>query len=471
MKYNSYYTRGFYLSKKKRVDSFLEGWSCLYIGGYVFQFHPKTSFQVAQGSTGETSVVIIGLPADLEDINAGPQKITNTSLNLLENNGFDAFQKYIAYLGGRFIAVTIKHSRNIIVMPDCHATYACYYTEKNGGAFSSHINLLGTIENLDINEVARAIVNSPEYKAPGGKYYPGLMLPYEKALTLFPNCQLENQFHSSIIKHKRFYPFPNLDLSYNSSKYDLILKFKNLLLLNIKSIVKDQTFYVSLTGGMDSGVTLSSIIKGSLDRKAKAFTYFNSSAVTNEAVNDVISASRRAFSSNIPHKVVDLKPLEIGSSFHKMYTKTFRYGARFPSLARAYYEELPHDALSLVSTCSETGTVFYQERKEKDISAKLLSEKFSNSEIKKNKNLLESFENYIEHSDFKHSSLKPFDFYDIFYWEHRNAKWASLWYAEADLSHFTVVPFNQRGIIETMLSLPSEDRRNKLILEKSLIDF
>ena len=151
-----------------------------------------------------------------------------------------------------------------------------------------------------------------------------------------------------------------------------------------------------------------------------------------------------------------------------MYTKSFRYGARFPSLARAYYEELPHDILSLVSTCSETGTGFYRERETKNISADLLARKFSESEIRKNKTLLESFESYIEYSNFRECSLGPLDFYDVFYWEHRNAKWASLWYAEADLSHFTVVPFNQRNIIEVMLSLPFEERLNKIILKESL---
>ncbi|MCH4225950.1 MAG: hypothetical protein LKF64_13240 [Alcaligenes faecalis] len=471
MEYNNYFTRGFYFSKKRRIDNCLEGWSCLHVGGYVFQFHPKTSFQIAQSSSGESSVVIIGLPVDLEDFSARPEKIANKSSNLLESDGFEKFQRYIAYLGGRFIAIAIKHAENIIVIPDCHATYACYYTEKNGGAFSSHINLLGKVEELNVNETARSVVNSTDYKAPGGKYYPGLMLPYEEALTLLPNCRLENQFQSSIIANKRFYPFIDLELSCSLSKKNLVSRFNYLLYSNIKGIVKDQDFYVSLTGGMDSGVALSSIIKGGLDKKAKAFTYFNATSVQSTAIKDVMAASQRAFSSNIPHKIVDLKPLELGSHFHQMYSMSFRYGARFPSLARAYYEELPHDILSLVSTCSETGTCFYSGRPEKNISVDLLAEKFSNSEIKKNTIVLESFEKYIEYASFKSSLLGPLDFYDVFYWEHRNAKWASLWYSESDLSHFTVVPFNQRGIIETMLSLPFEDRLNKYILQESLVNF
>ena len=184
--------------------------------------------------------------------------------------------------------------------------------------------------------------------------------------------------------------------------------------------------------------------------------------------HDLFQASERAYKAGIPHRVVDLKPLDATSSFHKMYSKSFRLGARFPSLAKAYYEDLPHDILSLVSTCSETGTVFYTERSNQNITPELLASKFSPSKIKDNPDVIKSFEEYIEHTMFTEEKLGGLDFYDVFYWEHRNAKWASLWYSEADLSHFTVVPFNQRTLIELMLSIPLEQRASKELLKRSM---
>lgn len=472
MEYHSIYSRGFYLSKKKRTDDILSSWACFYVGGYVFQFHPKTSYYIVQSPAGNESIILVGLPVDLDDISARGQEIASKCACFLEYKGFESAQKYVAYLGGRFLAFIVKHDESLCVIPDCHATYACYYTEDNGGAFSSHINLLGKVEGLEVNERARIIINSPEYKSPGGKYYPALMLPYVNVLTLLPNCRIDNCVDSSKIDSKRFYPFLDIDFNHGESKDDLVYRFKSLLDLHISGIVKDRDFYVSLTGGLDSGVAFSSIIKNDhLKSKAKAFTYFNASSPSEGAIKDVMSASSRAFTYSIPHKVVDLKPLEIASQFHQMYTLSFQYGARFPSLARAYYEELPHDILSLVSTCSETGTVFYQKREISEITPEILAEKFSRSEVRKNKDVLESFSNYIEYADFNKEKLGPIDFYDAFYWEHRNAKWASLWYAEADLSHFTVVPFNQRDIIELMLSLPFEDRKDKEILKLSLAGY
>ena len=309
MNHDSIFSRGFYLSKERRSDDVLKDWACAFVGGYVFQFHPKTSYYITQSTFGDKSIIIIGLPVDLENINARGQEVTNKCSHILETSGFECAQRYVAYLGGRYLAFFISHNENICIIPDCHATYSCYYTEKNGGSFSSHVNLLGKIENLNVNETARSIVNSPQYISPGGKYYPALLLPYENATTLLPNCRLENSLESSRIINKRFYPFSDIDLAPHLSKKELIFNFKQLLSLNIKGIVGDRDFYISLTGGMDSGVTLSSVINEGLNRNAKAFTYFNASAINTESVKDIMSASDRAFSNNIPYKVVNLKPL------------------------------------------------------------------------------------------------------------------------------------------------------------------
>lgn len=468
LNYESFFSRGYYVTKKSSNENVLKEWSSLLVGGYRFKFHPKTEFYISQASGEEEYVVFVGKPTCIENPSYSSHEICCKSAKILNDHGFNSFLHYVAYLGGRFLAFVIRNEVSLKVVPDCHATYACYYSDVDGGSFASHVNLLGLVEGLPVNEKARSIVNSSEYKAPGGKYYPALMLPYEKALTLIPNCYIENSYSSGVTYSFRFYPFSNTELHKDLSKSEIIRKFQCALLANLRGIVKDQNFYVSLTGGMDSGVALSSIINSELKSNAKAFTYFNASSPTEGAIKDVMAASGRAFSSGIQHKVLDLKPLDMSSTFHRMYSRSFKLGARFPSLARAYYEELPHDILSLVSTCSETGTAFYRNRDEKEISPEVLANKFSRSAVCKNRDVIESFSDYIDYTQFDKSSLGPIDFYDAFYWEHRNAKWASLWYAEADLSHFTVVPFNQRNIIELMLSLPLKEREEKDILESSL---
>ena len=55
------------------------------------------------------------------------------------------------------------------------------------------------------------------------------------------------------------------------------------------------------------------------------------------------------------------------------------------------------------------------------------------------------------------------DWHDMFYWEHRNSKWASLWYSEVDMTGFAIVPYNDRKLIEMMLSLPLEHRLSRTL--------
>ncbi len=465
MNYEQVFTRGYFVSTDELREPNIAEWTKLELGGYYFYLEEKTEVQV--WTIENKSVVILGLATDLENINDSTRTIAKKTCQFFFEEGADEAIRYIAYLGGRFLAFIIDHHYKIQVIPDCHATYACYYSTCGNVLLASHVNLLAQTAEKEVNDTARNIVNSPDYVSPGGKYYPALMLPFKGCSNLFPNNKLVSLFADKKIKSERFYPFNDTQVNVTPLERRTVNEFNKTLGANIKAIVKDRKFHISLTGGNDSGVTLASIIRERLVSQTKSFTYFS---IANASVmsHDLFQASERAYKAGIPHRVVDLKPLDATSSFHKMYSKSFRLGARFPSLAKAYYEDLPHDILSLVSTCSETGTVFYTERSNQNITPELLASKFSPSKIKDNPDVIKSFEEYIEHTMFTEEKLGGLDFYDVFYWEHRNAKWASLWYSEADLSHFTVVPFNQRTLIELMLSIPLEQRASKELLKRSM---
>ncbi len=75
------------------------------------------------------------------------------------------------------------------------------------------------------------------------------------------------------------------------------------------------------------------------------------------------------------------------------------------------------------------------------------------------------FEQYIRATEFTNDRIGAYDYHDLFYWEHRNSKWASIWYSEIDLSHRVLLPFNSRALIELMLALPFPERRDKVLLK------
>lgn len=461
------FKRGFYISSKALEINVpgVSDWNSINIDGFFFGHHEKCNFFHSKNNGySKYSHVFFGYPTDIDNPEYSPETIGEFSLYTLIEHGFEAYEKYIAYLGGRFLSVLINSKESqVVIHPDCHATYSCYYHRHGEDiVFSSHVNLLQQMFDLKIDETAAEIRKSKNYIAPGGKYNPGLLTPYENICLVFPNCKAEFNNIEKKFSHKRFYPFVSEGKVVNNNR--CASDFPDLFEAHIKSIVKDNEFYISLTAGLDSRATFFASKNVSNINNIKSFTYFRGEKSSPSMIKDLVVASNLAFSICVPHKAVLVKDISYSSDFHKFYSEVFRRCARFPSLARAYNEELPHDILSLISTCSETGMAFYKKRDEKVITAELLARLYTPSSINKEKVVIDCFEDYISYVEFNSDRLGWLDPYDAFYWEHRNGKWASLWYSEADLSHFSVVPYNQRGVIEAMLSAPLVDRKEKRLI-------
>ena len=73
---------------------------------------------------------------------------------------------------------------------------------------------------------------------------------------------------------------------------------------------------------------------------------------------------------------------------------------------------------------------------------------------------------YAEFTEFSEDKIKGFNFYDLFHWEHRLSKWASIGYSEYDLSVSTALPMNSRRMIEAMLSVSEAHQFDKSIYEE-----
>lgn len=462
--YNNLFARGFVVQAEPLVSDYIKTWSYEAVGSFHFYFHKQTQFSRQKSKINDFEMVFVGLPIDINNTHATSTEIANNCIEIFDREGPDGLLKYIAYLGGRFVAFILQKDL-IQAIPDCHATYACYFSTVGKFIAASHSNLIAKIKQYQPGKAA-AMLNHPDYNEPGGKYFPALLTPYDEVKQLFPNCKLTYDSFDNNIKHERFYPLSFSNCSPENTVDESYKLFEDAFCKHLHGLTVGRQFYLSLTGGLDSRVTLAGLSRLKALNACTAFTYYRPENPTNESINDAFIASKISSDLRVPHKLVRLKAIDYGSEFHKMYSMSFAHGARHPTLARAYYEELPHNILSLVSTCSETGTVFYTHREDTEISAALLAKKFTTSKLQSHPSLIHEFDNYINFVQFTKTNIANLDFYDLFYWEHRNAKWASLWYSEADLAHFTVVPFNQRSIIEALLSLPLSERQNRSILKR-----
>lgn len=463
-KYERYFSRGYFLASRRMVHAALANWRVLRLGSKYLYLDPLTEVDVAylNSESASAAVAIIGMSVDLE-VEPG-QSLLNAAraVGAYSSGGEAGLLRYLAYLGGRFVAVLEAQEGSTMIIPDCHATYSCYVHQPSPSEFfaSSHSNLLGAVFELGPDDEAQYIMRHPDYVEPGGKYYPACLTPYSRVSPLFPNCVIRWQ-PGTWYTHRRFYPFP--DHSLLQQPEDAPAQFRKSFESHVRRIAWFRNVGISLTGGLDSRVALAALGTVSNLSNHFSFTYYRPSP-TAAMAGDLFAGSWLAARLGLRHQAVHLEAVDYACDFHRMYQVSFGRGARHPALARAYFEQLPHDFISLISLGSETGTMFYRERDAVEVTPEVLAEKFTMSAINRDPVLIRSFERYIEYTEFRVDKFLGLDFYDLFYWEHRNAKWASLWYSEADLAHFTVVPFNQRKIVEAMLSLPSGARRSRAIL-------
>ena len=456
--YSEYCPNGFLLCKQN-VDI---KWEYKSFGSYYFYYSETTEYHIH--TQNDLQVLVIGNAYDL-NTNDKNRRITEIIAEKF-NNSFNDTVEYITYLAGRFLII-LRNGNNLSIFPDSHCTYACYWSDKIKNVFTSHLQIFKDYWKIETNEILSSIMNHEDYISPGGKYFPATLTPLQNIYPLIANCFISH--HEDNTEHKRFYPHISLHEKYKGYNKDIIyLLFKNYLLNYFKNIYEPNNTYISLTNGLDSRAILSIALMANL--KVDTFTYTKFGGDYPHYEKDLVGASKCATHAGYPHFILFLPQLDYGNDFYKMYSKTFSLHARFPVLAQAYYQQLPVKSNVLISTISETGTVFYAERSEKNITPEVLAQKWSTSKIHTNGLVLEAFDEYIDYTEFHLSKLYDFDFYDLYYWEHRNSKWANIWYQECDLSHKVILPFNCRLINELMLALSFEDRKSKYLLNRLIKD-
>ena len=450
--YTEYCPGGFIISPHT-LSEYPQNWDAITF--FNFTIYCSKSTKINHVFKGKKGVAIIGDSYDL-NIKNDDQNFILEKIFFKLHNSFEEALEYIQYLAGRYLII-LYDDEALFVIPDSHCTLGCYASQEKE-IVVSHFQLAKDYLHLAINELTQQIMKSPDYIAPGGKSLPALLTPCDDLFPLIANCYLMKKDNQKFM-HKRFYPTISLQEKFKNftddQKYEI---FKETLINYLKLSYKPGISYISLTNGLDSRSVLAAAILAEL--KYDAFTYTREGKLS----KDALGASRLAYYTGYPHFLVILPTIDYSSQFYHLYRRNFSLSARFPSLAQAYYEQLPDHASVLISTISETGTCFYKDRKETEITASLLAKKWSYSKINKSESVIKSFENYIEYTQFFKDKILDYCFYDLFYWEHRNSRWANIWYQECDLSHEILLPFNARLINEIMLSFSEKKRREKYIL-------
>lgn len=461
--YQNTFHRGYILGDINSIASAPPEWPRIKVGAINLAASPALKVTSAQGNSHPYSVTILGKAFSTDRKLNNQTEIAHDLLNSLQSKGIAGIDERIEELGGRFVLVC-QDEKTCRIFVDPMASLSAYYTKKDGRlVVSSHSALVAeAVDNLSSEEKSW-IMQHPDYESGGGKYLPGLIFPHDTCLTIFANHCLNVCLKDYSRKQVRVYPRKQLSQLSIEEATDI---FINETRFQLESWLKDtKPTYLALTAGRDSRALLTVGLDLLQDYGVTCMTYHFFEKNNPFTLKDLKKANQLAEKSRLPFKLVDIPPALTGKSMAKLYNTTFPTWARFPTLASAFYHQLAADSNLIIGIGGGIGTGFFRKREGATIDARTLAKKFSNSKVQNDPKLIATMQDYIELTEFSESAINGFNFYDVFHWEHRLSKWASIGYSEYDLSTSTALPMNSRRMIEAMLSVPESDQFSKAIYE------
>ncbi|AOZ71951.1 hypothetical protein BK816_00470 [Boudabousia tangfeifanii] len=465
--YKNYFSYGFFLSKQ--AAQFLpENWRTEFIHDYFLQYDPRLEVEVRKTTQGHKALILLGVAFDVKNNLKSSSEVADIAISLIpDNNDWTSFNEFIAWIGGRF-SVFAWNDEDLVVHVDPCGTIPTYYSANTSDTgskdltFSSHTSLLATASGEVSSERKKWIVNHPDYINPGGKEMPGLVLQHDVAQMIFPNCFLK--YSKGEYEHKRFFPSePLKELTVSEATDIFIDEVRFAMEVWFKQRKK---VYFPLTSGGDSNAILDISLDIAKKHDFIPVTYHFFERNSENTYKDLIKANQTCVDLRLPQLVIDISPLSGGTPMASLYNTTFPTWARFPSLANSFYHNLDPDSVLAISLGAEIGMVFYQDRTAKELTPEVLATKFTYSKANEDPKLIQCFRDYIEYMEFYPERIFNYDFYDLFYWEHRMGKWGASLYSEYDLATRAFQSLNSRRAFNAMLALPIEERVNKSIYKE-----
>ncbi|USQ76318.1 hypothetical protein [Ornithinimicrobium cryptoxanthini] len=451
------------------------GWPVHKLGSLTYHLHPRTRLHAAVRDGGPGRVVILGHPVDVRAGLGDGDLICEDVLDSWTDQGLDAAVRHLAYLGGRWTAfldavVAPGEPGRVTVVPDCQATQAVFYSTYKGVALGSQPALVAQAVDTGPDEAAQRMWDAlRKARRTGVIFHPGTMTTHEGVLPLVPNHLLRLSVAGAAVsvEHERFWPFQ--DRVERTDTRAVTSEFIDYFREHTRLLCDFGTPVISLTGGMDSRTSLAAALPH-LHEDSFTFTYFNprDGLTKKGAADDVFEANAIAFGVGVQHRVLRWRRPRRGSAFDEIIARTYPVQRASTGAAHAMWADLPHDIIHLQSIGAEVGTTFFTKRPEGPITADRLLEIVSTRADLGQEMARAAFGDYLDYAQFTHEAIRGYDPHDVFYWEQRMGKWGYQKFQDGDFSHRMLLPFNDRGLIELMQSLPYPQRESKVLLHALL---
>lgn len=438
---------------------FFGKWKSEQIGKYRLLVNPKQKYTMV--SQSECTLVLIGHAYNPFQMVSEEVDILNSLIMKIKNDQAYFWNEFNE-LTGLFTLIMLKDEK-VYVVGDPTGMQTTFYTYQNGKIYiSSHTNLLGDLLQLEWDPYIKRLSKYPFFHLLGN-YLPGNLTQFKEVKRLVPNHFICFDDKGEIVVERFFW----LKKS-KKSKDEIVNEVSRLLHNNMQLISeKWKNPAISLTGGCDSKTTLAC----TNDMYSK-FSYFSYTSSEAEDI-DAKAASMICEAMGLEHKIYKIPQVD-SELTHIDETRAlllWNTGNIIPInendvRKRRLFADTEEFDVEVKSWASEIGRAYYSKRfagrrnfgKKPTPRACTTLYKFFLHNRKLVKETDEIFKTYLKEY-FEQADDRCIDWQEQFFWEFRVSSWNGLVITGEHRYSFDItIPYNNRYILEMLLSVPIKDR-------------
>ena len=246
------YARGYLLTSFPAAAP-KPSWRSVSAAGLHLSFDPANTFATADakpwwgvGNKRAATVAILGYVLDTGTWRDDPSWIASSAAAALAKSE-TALLDLIDAWSGRFLLIFRAEGRTRILTDAC-ALRSAYYTFRNGLCIASHARLAADTVGVGPSPLVEESLSDPRWLGSVGQF-PGAATPFEDVWVLTPNTLIDVE-----ARHvRRFFPRAPLPSLSSDAAAEIVAP---LLAKSVQTVSARHSCVASLTGGIDSRVTL-----------------------------------------------------------------------------------------------------------------------------------------------------------------------------------------------------------------------
>lgn len=418
-------------------------WQHQNVGDFHLYAHPDIELCVT--SDANTTLALVGYIID-------PYHPETSNIDILKNlmaiaHSFEKVTDALSSLSGRFVLI-IKNSQDLWLFHDPCGLRSIYYTEHQGKLLAgSQPNLLKHVMPIEDETRLSSYLQSTYVQANREHWIPSGCSLYDQVNHLVPNHAL----CVSTMKQKRYWPKKAIC----EESLDVVTA-KAADLLSKLMIAGNKRFKLALplTAGWDSRMLLSASKSISSQMYFYTLQYRN----LNANASDIKLPNQLLSLLGLHHHIINCRK-EMPAAFREIYQQNTSPAHLYDwgDIAYGMRDAYPRDRVCIKGNCSEIARCFYY--------------KFGTHHPIESPDQIIALEEGWEMFPFVHDQISAWflkakevcassnmDILDLFYWEHRMGSWQAQSQLEWDLVQEAYTPFNQRELLEILLSVPTKFR-------------